>query len=100
MRTATRGRPRAKVDLDELRRLRQRGLSFRRIARALGIAPSTAFHLWRDGTTPRNDRKGVQKFPRGDYSRSPLKQPRAPSCPDAREIDCIGIMNLSEKDAW
>ncbi len=64
--TATRGRPRATVDPNELRRLRGQGLSFRQIARTLGIAPSTAFHLWRDGTTPRNGKKGVQKFPRGD----------------------------------
>ncbi len=69
--TATRGRPRAKVDLDELRTLRNRGLSFRRIARILGIAPSTAFHLWRDGTTPKMGRKGVQKFPGGDEPLSP-----------------------------
>ena len=64
MRHAIRGRPRLNVDLEELRRLRDRGLSFRQIALTLGIAPSTAFHLWRDGTTPRNGRKGVQKFPR------------------------------------
>ncbi len=56
------GRPCLNVDLDELRRLRQKGLSFRQIARTLGIAPSTAFHLWRDGATPRNGRKGVQKI--------------------------------------
>ncbi len=60
------GRPRLTVDLGELKALRNRNLSFRRMARILGIAPSTAFHLWRDGTTPRNGRKGVQKFPRGD----------------------------------
>ncbi len=65
------GRPRLTVDLGELKALRNRGLSFRRIARALGIAPSTAFHLWRDGTTPGNGRKGVQKFPGGDEPLSP-----------------------------
>ena len=65
------GRPRLTVDLDEMMMLRQTGLSFRRIARTLGIAPSTAFHLWRDGTTPGNARKGVQKFPGGDESRCP-----------------------------
>ncbi len=65
------GRPRLNVDLDELTALRQKGLSFRRIARILGIAPSTAFHLWRDGTTPRNGKKGVQKFPGGDAPLSP-----------------------------
>ncbi len=56
-----RGRPRTNVNLDDLMRLRAAGLSFRQIARILGIAPSTTFHLWRDGTTPRNGRKGVQK---------------------------------------
>ncbi len=65
------GRPRLTVDLDEMMMLRQTGMSFRRIARTLGIAPSTAFHLWRDGTTPRNGRKGVQKFAEGDESRYP-----------------------------
>ena len=60
------GRPRLNVNLDELKAMRARGMSFRRIARTLGIAPSTAFHLWRDGTTPRNGRKAVQKFTRGD----------------------------------
>jgi hypothetical protein len=65
------GRPHLTVDLGELKVLRQRGLSFRRIARILGIAPSTAFHLWRDGMTPGNGRKGVQKFPRGHEPRSP-----------------------------
>ncbi len=65
------GRPRLNVDLGELKVLRQVGLSFRRIARILGIAPSTAFHLWRDGTTPKMGRKGVQKFPGGDESLSP-----------------------------
>ncbi len=69
------GRPRLNVDLDELRTLRNRGLSFRRIARDLGIAPSTAFHLWRDGTTPTNGRKGVQKFPRCDEPRPPTPLP-------------------------
>ncbi len=65
------GRPRLTVDLGELKALRQRGLSFRRIAMTIGIAPSTAFHLWRDGTTPKMGRKGVQKFPGGDESRYP-----------------------------
>ncbi len=65
------GRPRLTVDLDEMMMLRQKGLSFRRIARILGIAPSTAFHLWRDGTTPKLGRKGVQKFPGGDEPLSP-----------------------------
>ncbi len=65
------GRPRLTVDLDEMMMLRQTGMSFRRIARTLGIAPSTAFHLWRDGTTPRNGKKGVQKFPGGDEPLSP-----------------------------
>ncbi len=46
--------------------MRARGLSFRQIARILGIAPSTAFHLWRDGTTPRNGKKGVQKSRSGE----------------------------------
>ncbi len=69
--TATRGRPRINLDLDELRRLRRQGLSFRQIARTLGIAPSTTFYLWRDGTTPRNGSQGVQKSPRGDELRCP-----------------------------
>ncbi len=56
------GRPRLTVDLGELKAMRARNMSFRRIARTLGIAPSTAFHLWRDGMTPRKGRKGVQKF--------------------------------------
>ena len=65
------GRPRLNVDLGELKALRQRGLSFRRIARGLGIAPSTAFHLCRDGMTPGKGSKGVQKFPGGDEPRCP-----------------------------
>jgi len=72
LRTVTRGRPRLNVDFDELKAMRARGLSFRRIARILGIASSTAFHLWRDGMTPRNGRKGVQKFPGGDEPLSPF----------------------------
>ncbi len=65
------GRPPTKVSLDDLTRLRAAGMSWRRIGHTLGIAPSTAFHLWRDGTTPRNGRKGVQKFAEGDESRYP-----------------------------
>ncbi len=66
-----RGRPRTNVSLDDLMRLRAAGMSWRRIARTLGIAPSTAFHLWRDGTTPKMGSKGVQKFPGGDELLSP-----------------------------
>ncbi len=65
------GRPPTKVSLDDLTRLRAAGMSWRRIGHTLGIAPSTAFHLWRDGTTPRNGKKGVQKFPGGDEPLSP-----------------------------
>ncbi len=61
------GRPRLAVSRDELMRLRAKGMSWRRIGKALGIGASTAFHLWWDGTTPRTSEKPVQK-PRGDDS--------------------------------
>ncbi len=61
------GRPRVRVNLEELNRLRAQGMSWRRIGGTLNIGASTAFHLWRDGTTPRTPEKPVQK-PRGDDS--------------------------------
>ena len=61
------GRPRVRVCLEDLKRLRAEGMSWRRIGETLGIGASTAFHLWRDGTTPRTREKPVQKL-RGDDS--------------------------------
>ncbi len=61
------GRPRVRVSLEKLNHLRTQGMSWRRIGETLGIGASTAFHLWRDGTTPRTREKPVQK-PRGDDS--------------------------------
>jgi len=61
------GRPRVKVSLAELNRLRAQGVSWRRIGQRLGIGASTAFHLWQDGITPKAREKPVQKL-RGDDS--------------------------------
>ncbi len=61
------GRPCVKVSLEELKRLRGRGMSWRRIGRTLGIGTSTAFYLCRDGTTPRGPNKPVQKPASDDF---------------------------------
>jgi len=58
-----RGRPRVQAGRDEVARLRIQGLSFRRIARALGIAIGTAHGLGRAGPAPWMPRKPVQKIP-------------------------------------
>lgn len=60
------GRPRVKVDPEEVRRLRDQDISWRRIGRVLGIGASTALYLLRDGTTPRTRKKPVQKPPSND----------------------------------
>ncbi len=47
MSEARRGRPQVKVDLEELKRLRVQGMSWRKIGRTLDIGASTALNLWR-----------------------------------------------------
>jgi len=55
------GRPRVKVSREELKYLRAQRMSWRRIGETLGIGASTALYLWRDGTTPKSGKDGVQK---------------------------------------
>ncbi len=65
------GRRPLNVCLEELKRLRAQGISFRMIGQALGIGTSTAFYLWRDGTTPRGTNKPVQKPASDDFAGQP-----------------------------
>lgn len=65
------GRPRVKVNLDEMKGLRAKGMSWRRIGQSLDIGASTAFHLLRDGTTPRGRHRPVQKPPTDDFTEQP-----------------------------
>ncbi len=61
------GRPRVRVSLDELNRLRAQGMSWRRVGKALGIGASTALVVWRDAASSREGRKCVQKPPGRDF---------------------------------
>ena len=66
------GRPRVKVDPEEVKRLRAKGMSWRRIGQTLGIGASTALALFRDAELRPGAEaggRGVQKLLRDDLMR-------------------------------